>query len=202
MRLTLDHLAVVGATLRDAVAKVEETLGVPMSPGGAHPAMGTHNRLLSLGNKTYIEAIAIDPDAAPPAGPRWFGLDGFRGGARLAAWIVRGGLTDTLPEIIGPHRAISRGNLSWNITIREDGQLAYDGGLPSHIDWGDRGPAGSTLPPSGCRLLRFEVSHPDASAILSLWPALLTLRDVRIGPGPVPALRAEILTPHGLRFLE
>ncbi|WP_393939598.1 VOC family protein [Piscinibacter sakaiensis] len=43
--------------------------------GGAHPHMGTHNRLLRLGDHCYLEVIAIDPAAPPPARARWFGLD-------------------------------------------------------------------------------------------------------------------------------
>jgi hypothetical protein len=37
--------------------------------------MGTHNRLLKLGEGFYLELIAIDPQAPPPGRPRWFGLD-------------------------------------------------------------------------------------------------------------------------------
>ena len=37
--------------------------------------MGTHNRLLGLGTNVYLEVIAIDTEAAPPARPRWFSLD-------------------------------------------------------------------------------------------------------------------------------
>jgi len=33
---------------------------------GAHPLMGTHNRLLALGD-LYLEVIAVDPAAQPPA---------------------------------------------------------------------------------------------------------------------------------------
>ena len=39
-------------------------LGVPMAGGGKHPLMGTHNRLIGLGD-LYLEVISIDPDAPP-----------------------------------------------------------------------------------------------------------------------------------------
>ena len=42
----LDHLAITAPTLEIGVRWVEERLGVRLSPGGAHPMMGTHNRLL------------------------------------------------------------------------------------------------------------------------------------------------------------
>lgn len=200
--LALDHIAVVGPTLDQAVDRIETALGVPMGMGGAHPDMGTYNRLLSLGGGVYLEAIAPDPGAPVPDRPRWFGLDEAPGEARLAAWIVRGGARDALPESLGPHERLTRGDLAWDITVRADGALAFDGAAPAHIDWGAGGTPAPGLPASGCRLLRLEVVHPEAHSLLAIWPALLTLRNVRIGPGPAPGLRAEILTPHGLRFLE
>jgi hypothetical protein len=65
--LSFDHLAIGAETLDEGVEAVEAALGVPLAPGGGHPAMGTHNRLLSLGPGEYLEVIAIDPDA--PARP-------------------------------------------------------------------------------------------------------------------------------------
>jgi Glyoxalase-like domain len=48
--LRLDHLAVVAGRLDAGVAEVERLLGVTMAGGGKHPLMGTHNRLLGLGD--------------------------------------------------------------------------------------------------------------------------------------------------------
>ena len=86
--LELDHLVVSAEHLQEGVDWVEAQLGVTMAPGGKHAAMGTHNRLLGLG-EVYLEVIAADPDAPPPAHPRWFGLDAFRGPPRLTNWVVR-----------------------------------------------------------------------------------------------------------------
>ena len=57
--LRLDHLAVVAETLDEGVDWVETSLGLPMAGGGEHAAMGTHNRLLSLGD-VYLEVIAVN----------------------------------------------------------------------------------------------------------------------------------------------
>ena len=81
--IELDHLAVAGETLAEAVAHVEDALGVEMAAGGVHVEMGTHNRLLSLGPGMYLEAIAVDPAARGPDRPRWFDLDRFQGRPRL-----------------------------------------------------------------------------------------------------------------------
>lgn len=71
----LDHLVVAARTLEEGAAYIERMLGVAMSPGGQHPQMGTHNRLLNLGGGVYLEVLAIDPQGIPPDRPRWFDLD-------------------------------------------------------------------------------------------------------------------------------
>ena len=65
--LVLDHIAVAAESLAEGAAHVEAALGVPLSDVGVHDLMGTHNRLLSLGPGLYLEVIAIDPEARPPA---------------------------------------------------------------------------------------------------------------------------------------
>ena len=87
MTLTIDHLAVSALTLDEGVAVVEAALGLALSPGGVHPHMSTHNRLLGLG-EVYLEVIAADPAAPTPAWPRWFDLDRFSGPPRLTNWIA------------------------------------------------------------------------------------------------------------------
>ena len=81
---TLDHLVVLATSLASGVAWAEATLGVTPGPGGEHPLMGTHNRLLRLLNgrgqpgAAYLEIIAINPAATPTLQPpehRWFDMD-------------------------------------------------------------------------------------------------------------------------------
>ena len=205
MRLELDHLAVSGATLEEAVAHVEDALGVKMAPGGKHDAMATHNRLLSLGPGVYLEAIAIDPEAPSPGRPRWFDLDRFSGVARLTNWILR---TDDLesaleqgPAGLGTPMALSRGDFLWRMAVPDDGILPFDNLAPALIQWdGDAHPS-HRLEDVGCRLDRVEIAHPRAMDLMPAFPEVLRLPDVRIGPGPKFEMRAEIFTPHGLRYL-
>jgi hypothetical protein len=67
----LDHLVIAARTLTDAVDWCAETLGVVPGPGGSHPLMGTHNRLIPIGSQdypnAYLELIAIDPSATQPS---------------------------------------------------------------------------------------------------------------------------------------
>ena len=52
----LDHLVVIAPTLADGVAWCESTLGVTPGPGGEHPLMGTHNRLIHISSPTHPRA--------------------------------------------------------------------------------------------------------------------------------------------------
>lgn len=169
---TLDHLAIIAPTLEEGVAYVERTLGVPMAAGGKHREMGTHNRLLRLGDDVYLEAISVDPDAPRPGRPRWFGLDDFAGvrkawdeGRRLRAWVAR---TSDLSGDLARHGAFlgqavraSRGGRSWDISIPADGKLPLGGLAPSLIDWGAAGSPAPSMPDVGARLISLSVETPE-----------------------------------------
>jgi len=47
-RIAPDHLVVAARTLDEGAAWCEATLGVVPAPGGKHPLMATHNRLLAI----------------------------------------------------------------------------------------------------------------------------------------------------------
>jgi len=69
----IDHLVVAADSLAQGAEWCDRVLGVVPGPGGEHPLMGTHNRLLRVATvdhpRTYFEIIARNPEAAPwPAG--------------------------------------------------------------------------------------------------------------------------------------
>lgn len=202
--MRLDHLAVSAGTLAEGAAAVEAALGVALAPGGVHPLMGTHNRLLALGD-LYLEVIAADPAAPAPAWPRWFDLDRFSGPPRLSNWIVA---CDDLeaeiargPDGVGSPLALERGDLRWRMAVPASGRLPFDDAFPALISW--QGPAhpAQRLPEAGVRLIRLEVVHPEAEALAAALAGRLADPRVVLVPGPAPALRAEFDTPSGLRHL-
>src|SRR5262249_18448873 len=148
-------------------------LGVPLSPGGRHARMGTHNRLVRLGPTSYLELIAIDPEATSPLHPRWFELDEpamkarLATGPRLVHWVARVESTERppLPIGVGPGGQFRRGALSWQLTGRGAGPLPADGVAPSLIFWPGSAHPAARLPDVGVTLEALELQHPHAAWI-------------------------------------
>ena len=183
--LALDHLVVAAATLDDGVTWCERTLGHLPQAGGRHAFMGTHNRILSIATarfpRAYLEIIAIDPDGVAPAHPRWFGLDepalrhALEDGPRLIHWVARCDDVQAAAaafrtagfdpgEVVDAERATPQGLLRWQISVRRDGRRLADGAVPTLIEWGDVHPA-SSLPPSACALMGFELRGRPAGTL-------------------------------------
>lgn len=203
--LRLDHLAVVARTLDEGSAHIADQLGIDMPDGGAHPAMGTHNRVVSLGSDRYLEVIAIDPDGARPDRPRWFDLDRFDGEPRLATWVVatddiEATLATSLPAS-GRVISLSRGELRWRISIADDGSLPLDGAYPTVIEWPPGPHPAGAMVDLGCRLRSLAIQHPDAAVIDRFIDGRLDRDLVDVAAGPAARLTAEFDTPAGRRTL-
>lgn len=87
----MDHTAPISPSLEIGVEYVLQTPGVSSQATGEHPRFGTYNYLLKLGEKFYLEVIAINSNAPQPNRPRWFELDEIDPSQpiRLATWIAR-----------------------------------------------------------------------------------------------------------------
>jgi len=206
MRCELDHLVVACKDLDQGTAWLIDRLGVEPQPGGKHPLMGTHNRLLRVGAGCYLELIAIDPDAPAPARPRWFSLDAPEMQARLAegpelvTWAVR---TDKIVEAVtrvpelGQVHAVTRGAYAWRITITEDGSLQFGGLLPTVIQWDSDAHPAAALEPRGFELQELTLAHPMSAGLVPMFRALRISGPVDLKPGP-KELTALFQTPKGL----
>jgi len=204
--LALDHLVVAARSLDEGEAWCRRTLGVAPAPGGRHPMMGTHNRLLAIGTphfpRSYLEIIAIDPLAPAPAHRRWFDLDDaglqaqLADGPRLVHWVVRCDDIDAVAavwraagqdpgEVRQAERQAPDGRLlRWRICVREDGARLAAGAWPGLIEWGDAHPC-DRLPQAGVSLQ--SLGSPMAQELAR--PGLSL--------GRSEALQARLSTPAG-----
>jgi hypothetical protein len=213
----VDHLVVMAATLAQGVQWCEAQLGVTPGPGGQHALMGTHNRLFTIASKrypqAYFEIIAIDRDSGPPGRRRWFDMDDEALQERVA---VHGpqlihfvaSVPDALAAVnslntlgidrgavLQASRAIAKGLLQWQITVRADGQRLFDGCLPTLIEWDHTHPT-SGMADSGITLQDLRVNHPRANELDAAYRAI-GLENVTLATGPAQ-LYARLLTPRSI----
>lgn len=192
---TLDHLVVAAADLDEGSRWVEERLGVSLDAGGRHAAFGTHNRLLLLGPESYLEVIAVDPEAPAPDRPRWFELDTVAMRERLARgpalvhWVVRVTSLAGEPDVMELRRGVNE----WALTVAPDGRMPLGGLAPSRILWRTPPPS-TTLPDKGIRLLELRLSSRDPAPLAGAVIAVDGPVVVEAGP---PRLSATLLTPVG-----
>jgi hypothetical protein len=214
----LDHLVVAAASLQQGVDWCEATLGVTPGPGGQHPLMGTHNRLLKIASAAfplaYLEIIAIDPAAPAPGRARWFGLDEPALQARvqrspqLVHLVARSTQLDMHRyglihvgqqpgEPISASRDIPASGelparrLAWQILVRPDGSTGCGGALPTLIQWQGSHPA-ETMADSSV-VLHSLVLH----GLPLRTQDVLRLRGVAMHAGPGAAITATLHTPRG-----
>jgi len=216
----LDHIVIAADSLDQGVAWCERTLGVQPAGGGKHPLMGTHNRLLAVSSERfpdcYLEIIAIDPEAAAPQRPRWFGLDdpSLRATLReqprlvhvvarthmieMVRWgLINCGLNPGAP--LAAQRDTPQGLLKWRITVRDDGRTECAGALPTLIEWQGRHPS-EHLPRSPVVLHELVLRGVPAQAL-----DVLKLAAVQTAPPDDNAsapLSATFDTPRGRVVLD
>lgn len=209
-----DHLVIGAATLEQGLAYIAEKLGVKPPFGGKHPLMGTHNRLMRLGDDCFLEIIAIDPEAKRPLHPRWFGLDdphvrsSLVQSPRLLTWVVNcEDITATLSNPVmsfGSPQPLSRGDLRWYFGVPDDGRLLAGGMLPYIISWQTESHPAAGMSDQGCSLKKLKIHTPVQD-----W-TLQQLEDINardlvevelVDEMSTPFLEAEIQTPSGVRTL-
>ncbi|MEM9756295.1 MAG: VOC family protein [Pseudomonadota bacterium] len=198
--LTLDHLVISATQLGPGATEVEARLGLSLSPGGVHAAMGTHNRLLSLGASDYLEVIAIDPAAPAPQQARWYDLDRFSGPPRLTHWAAR---TDDLdaalaaaPAGCGTPWSLSRGDLAWRMAVPADGTLPFAGLFPALLEWQSDHPA-PRLHDAGVRLSKLTLTSPEAATLRAALGPLADDPRLEMLTGSTPSISAVLDTPGG-----
>jgi hypothetical protein len=206
--VTLDHLVVAAVSLADGIEYLGELTGVAAQPGGKHFAMGTHNALMRLSERTFLEIIAIDPEGTKPARPRWFELDNIALQAELTErpllihWVARTKgierVAASSPIRLGSVHPMSRGNYRWRITIPDDGSLPAKGIVPTLIEWDVAQHPADTLPKSNVSLVSLAATHPEPASIRAALASLGQDEVVAVTYDRETRLAAMLRTPRGI----
>jgi len=136
----LDHVLIAVADLAAAAREIEARHGLASIDGGRHPAWGTANRIVPLGD-SYLELVAVvdAAKAAESAFGRWV-ASGASSTARPLGWAVRTCQLDELARRLDlPVHAGSRATrggdlLRWRSAGID--QAAVEPSLPFFIEWG------------------------------------------------------------------
>lgn len=206
----IDHIIYATHDLDQAIDDLEQLLGVRATFGGQHPNAGSHNALLSLGDRTYLEIIAPDPNQPEPEKPRSFGLDSLAtpklvtwaaGSERLSAQVIESRMAGYDPGTVvdGGRKTPDGRQLAWQSAKHPNALVGKlppgDGLVPFMIAWGET-PHPSTVTPTGCRLISLRGEHPDPDAVSAMLDALQT--PIPITQADSVQLIAEIETPNGI----
>lgn len=202
----VDHLVFSCSDLQSGIEYVADHLGVLPVLGGCHPQWGTHNALLSLGNATYFEIIAPDPDVDERVQrPEVFS---GTGSGSLSTWAAS---LDDLParrsrarlaghqfgDILEGSRVTESGLLlEWSLT--NPMSRLKDGIVPFLIDWG-LSPHPSDACTKGCILRRLSLLHPDPESVRAIFSeiGLRLSESLRVTRAACPGMVATIQTPRG-----
>lgn len=200
----IDHIILGVGDLDQGIETFERLTGVRPVYGGRHP-VGTHNALVSLGGRTYLEIIAVQPGASPPA--HFADLSGLKeltpvGWAvssndleDLRGRLLSAGLALTDPQE-GSRVTPSGSTLRWQtFGLQEE---LYE--APFFIVWDAESPHPSSTSPTGCSLEGWTVAGPNQELLERLGSALeLPLGTAR---APAPAMSLTLTCPKGSVLFE
>jgi hypothetical protein len=166
---SLDHILLGCSDLKTGIAFVEEKTGVQATPGGVHPGRGTQNALLSLGEMSYLEIIALDPAQPTSKNPMALKLKALTE-PHLVGWAAHPG------DLVAYAKKLRQAGIAFTGPTpgsrkRPDGQLLQwqtvdlkddaSGLLPFFIQWAAGSPHPSADAPKGCALTSFAAQTPD-----------------------------------------
>jgi len=142
----LDHIVFGSSTLEEGTEFVENILQAKLSDIGYHKDMGTHNRVIRISERVYLEVVAIDPKRKNLKNRKWFNLDNSNLQSKLKK----------TPQIIGyviekkninltkyydPFFEVSRDRYKWKFAMPTfnnnflDNEITEAGMVPSLISW-------------------------------------------------------------------
>ncbi len=202
---TIDHIVYATPDLDATVERLAGLMSLQAVPGGRHVGRGTHNALLGLGGRTYLEVIGPDPDQDLPAGtPLPFRLEQLDDAKLVWFAVATTELSATVERLRaagfdpGAPTEMQRARpdgvlLQWVLSTHTD--VPEGGALPFLIDWLDSPhPSGDT--PQGCTLRELQITHPDPATVTRYLDVVGV--SLPVTKGSPAGLVARIDTPNGV----
>ena len=166
MDIKIDHVILGINDLEKGMKTFNDQSGVMPKFGGFLPAFGTHNALISLGNNSYLEIIAPQPNL-DPVDSAFGGLEKYAALTPIG-WALQ---VEDLQEVVnqlnnnkithsgikpGARKTSNRGWLRWHTVFLKNAQkLSIN---PFFIKWETDSAHPSLTEPAGCSLNSVEVT--------------------------------------------
>jgi hypothetical protein len=210
MKSHIDHIVIGTANLFLGTKILETKFNTKFSPGGEHQIMGTHNNLLKLQSDIYLEVIANNPNSEKPFRQSWFSLDEVRTkekietSPRALCWVLQvNDIENTVKKCgynPGEILQISRGELTWKITVPSNGMLVDNGVLPALIEWSSDQHPSKKLTDSNVTINMLSLFHPEPYKIKNIISNLIKSDLIQVFEG-VPKIEFNFTTPNGKVFI-
>ena len=142
----LDHIVFGSFTLDEGTEFVENILKAKLSDIGCHKDMGTHNRVIRISERVYLEVIAIDPKARNLNNRKWFNLDNsklqskLKKSPQIIGYVIENN-DMSIVKYYDPFFESSRNIFKWRFAMPNfnnnilDGEIIEGGMIPSLISW-------------------------------------------------------------------
>jgi Glyoxalase-like domain len=203
MLLGIDHVVIAVPDLDAAANKLEQSVGIVATGGGRHPALGTANRLVWLGD-TYVELVTIVDDAV--AAGSWLGGPVRAALAEEGGFVTWAVASDDLDVDVASFRSLGAdyGDLLDGERRHPDGEIVrWRLALPRRLGPADppflieHDPASAEWRPAD-RALRMAQTHPIGGSDAPAAPVRLDF--LELPTESVPATILRLTRALALRF--
>ena len=142
----LDHIVLGSLTLEEGTEFLENILQAKLSDIGYHKDMGTHNRVIRISEKVYIEVVAIDPKRKNLNNRKWFNLDNsnlqskLKISPQIIGYVIENN-DRNINKYYDPFFEASRDSYKWQFAMPTfknnilDSEIIEAGIIPSLISW-------------------------------------------------------------------
>lgn len=205
MNRIIDHIVYAVPNLEVALQDFEAKTGIRPVFGGYHQTKGTKNALVNLGNKCYLEFLAIDKENTAISSPRWMGIDHIET-PTITRWALKSQnlahdsqvvqvYNPKMGELQTGQRKMSKDKLlTWQMTLPLAAPAVEI--MPFFLDWSASEVHPTEQLEEQCKLLDIKVTHPSAESLQAIFTELKL--DVAILEGETAAIQMRLDTPKGI----
>jgi len=201
-KIQYDHFLLGCSSLETGIQFMKDKTGIEAVKGGKHPNIGTHNALLSLGEKVYLEIIAPDPEAKSLIEAYSFLKEMTT--PTLFMWAAR---TDKMDDLLkrvqgagyknsgiipGSRQRADASVLKWRSLLVETDITSV---VPFFIEWDINSKHPAIDSPKGCTIDSFEIEYPETEKLKTVFTQLQI--DVPLKKGTKASLHLKINSPKG-----